>query len=147
MPNTPATLIFALLTAFWAGTNAVFTGMKLLAERRDAIVIAKLGSSDIDRAARRHILRFEWVPIRLALGLVSAMLGTIIAALPALATPPSDTLRLICWLAALVPFSGAGFFLGHGASEYTYLRGLLDEESRGRTPPAATGASAAEPER
>jgi hypothetical protein len=131
MPNTPATLIFALLTAFWAGTNAVFSGMKLLAERRDAIVIAKLGSSDIDRAARRHILRFEWVPIRVALGLVSAMLGIIIAALPSLATPPSGPLRLICWLAALVPFSGAAFFLGYGAFEYAYLRRLLDEQPAG----------------
>ena len=137
MPNTPATLIFALLTAFWAGTNAVFTGMKLLAERRDAIVIAKLGSVDIDRDARRHILRFEWVPIRLALGLVSAMLGTIIAALPTLATPPSDSLRLICWLAAIVPFSGAGFFLVYGAREYVYLRGLVDA-----APPRETAADA-----
>jgi hypothetical protein len=140
MPNTPATLIFALLTAFWAGTSAVFTGMKLLAERRDAIVIAKLGSTDIDREARRHILRFEWVPIRFALGLVSAMLGTIIAALPTLATPPSGPLRLICWLAALVPFSGAGYFLGYGAFEYAYLRGLVDDEPPSRTTPAAAGA-------
>ena len=130
MQSTPGTLVFALLTAFWAGTNAVFSGMKLLLERRDAVVTGKLGSTQIDRAARFRILRSEWLPIRLALGLVSAMLGIIIAALPRLASPSSDTFQLICWLAAIVPFAGAGYFVLFGAMEYAYLRRLLDEQSQ-----------------
>ena len=127
MPSTPVTVVFALLTAFWAGTSAVLSGMKLLAERRDAVVTGKLGPADIDLVDRGRILRSDWVPLRLALGLVSAMLGVIMVSLPQLAMPTPDVLRNICWIAALVPFSGAGYFVVYGVSEYRYLSGLLAE--------------------
>jgi len=129
MPGPIATVIFALLTAFWAGTSAVLTGMKLLAERRDAVVTGKLGSADINVQVRRRILRSDWVPLRLALGLVSAMLAVIIAALPQFVSPPVAILQFICWVAAVVPLSGAAYFILYGASEYLYLERLLNEMS------------------
>ena len=70
------------------------------------------------------------VAIRVALGLGSAMLGVILVALPRLASPPDATFQLICWFAAVVPFSGAAYFAIHGVVEYTYLQRLLGKESR-----------------
>jgi len=131
--SVTASIIFALLVAFWAGTSAVLAGMKLLCERRDAVVTGKLAGADIDVDARRRILQSDWLPLRLALGLVSAMLAVIIAALPQLGGSTDKSLRCICWLAAIVPFSGAAYFVLFGVAEYRYLERLLKAVSSGGT--------------
>jgi hypothetical protein len=115
------TLIFALLTAFWAGTSAVFAGMTLITARRDVIVTGRLANGETEPELRRRILIAEWAPLRGALGLVSAMLGIVITVLPSLAEEPNSTFELVCRLASLVPFSGAAFFLIGGVIEYRYL--------------------------
>jgi hypothetical protein len=135
------TLVFALLAAFWTGTSAVFSGMTLMTARRDVIVTGKVAGSDLDLGARRRILRAEWVPLRGALGLVSAMLGTVIAMLPLLAADAPATFVFVCILAALVPFTGAAFFLIGGLLEYQYLTRLLARLG----PPESPAASQAPP--
>jgi hypothetical protein len=122
MSSSLGTLVIALLAAFWTGTSAVFAGMKLLIERRDAIELGRIGSVDLSPASRRRILLQEWVPIRGALGFVSAMLSVVILSLPALAQPSNRTLDVISMVAATVPLLGAAYFLLVGVIEYVQLR-------------------------
>ncbi|HSE19547.1 MAG TPA: hypothetical protein VLB46_20965 [Pyrinomonadaceae bacterium] len=125
MISPPSTLVFALLAAFWAGTSAVFTGMNILIARKDAIETGKMGDSELNLNARKWILRFEWVPIRCGLGLVSVMLGIVILSLPSLAEPWSATFDTICKVASVVPLLGAVYFLLGGGIEYVRLMRLL----------------------
>jgi hypothetical protein len=145
MSTSPGTLVLTLLAAFWTGTSAVFAGMKLLIERRDAIVLGKIGAIDIKMEYRRRILFFEWVPIRGALGLVSAMLSAVILVLPSLAQPASPGLQSIAIAIAVVPSLGAAYFLLGGAAEYLHLWRALSLDEHGSTlehEPAARPTSA-----
>ena len=120
-------LVLALLAAFWAGTSAVFTGMKMLMERADVITVGKAGDVSLDATYRRRILLYEWIPLRAALGLMSLMLGVVMLSLPALAEPPQEAFRRVCLVTAVVPFLGAVYFLLGGVLEYLELRRRLDK--------------------
>jgi hypothetical protein len=131
MSSSHGTLVLALLAAFWAGTSAVFTGMKLLIERRDLVEFGRTGEATLNSASRRRILVQEWAPIRGALGLVSAMLCIVILSLPSLAEPFNRVLQIISLVAAAVPLLGAIYFLVGGVAEYLYLSKRLSSETGG----------------
>ena len=126
-PDPIGSLVLALLAAFWAGTSAVFTGMKMLMDRSDAIVAGRAGDRPLDVTHRRRILQYEWVPLRAALGLISLMLGIVMLSLPALAHNSPKAFGRICLVAAIVPFLGAAYFLLGGVVEYIELRRRLTE--------------------
>jgi hypothetical protein len=101
-----------LLGAFWAGTNAVFTGIKNTGELRDAIIIGKVGSNDLPPGYIRHLLWVEWLPLKLSLSAISVVLGVIIWQLPDVGGPTrSPRFEEICHIAAALPFIGAIFQL------------------------------------
>jgi len=107
------TLVLALLGAFWTGTSAVFTGMDAIAKTRDKIVTGRADDEALALSYRRHMLLFDWLPLKLALASVSLVLGVTISLLPRLATPAAATglFTIICRIAAFVPFAGALTFM------------------------------------
>ena len=107
------TLVLALLGAFWTGTSAVFTGMDAATKTRDKIAAGRADNEAFAPSYRRHLLLYDWLPLKLALTSVSLVLGVIILLLPLLATPSSasELFSTICRIAAFVPFAGALSFL------------------------------------
>jgi hypothetical protein len=106
-------LTLVLLGAFWAGTSAVFTGIKSTGDLRDSIVLGKVGSNDLPPPYVRHLFWFEWVPLKLSLAAISFVLAVIILLLPTLeGGRGSEQFRTICSVAAALPFIGAIVQLG-----------------------------------
>ena len=95
-----------LLGAFWAGTNAVFTGIKNTGDLRDAIVLGKVGGEEVSRSYILHLLWVEWLPLKLSLSAISVVLGVIIWQLPSVGTGHSPKFEEICHIAAALPFIG-----------------------------------------
>ncbi len=120
-------LALILLGAFWAGTSSVFAGIKLAADIQDRIVIGMVDGQAVPVRYRWFLLAFHWLPLKLALGVISLVLGVIIIALPGLrdAVPSPDPFRTICYWAAIMPFVGFAYQLVGAAVEGMLLRRIL----------------------
>lgn len=128
-------LTLVLLGAFWTGTTAVFTGMQMSDTVRDRIALGKIDEVAVSTEYRRHLLWCSWIPLRVSLASVSALLGVIIVLLPKLATGSNEStgsmFATICLLSASVPFAGALLFSITTVFELRKLRGWI----RGDTGP------------
>jgi hypothetical protein len=114
-------LALVLLAAFWAGTSAVFAGIKNTNEVRDRIVVGKIGSDKLPTDYLWRLLLVDWLPLKLSLALVSLVLAVIILMLPEIGNS-SASFATICRVAAVLPILGCGFeFLSCGF-ELHFLR-------------------------
>jgi len=122
-------LALVLLAAFWAGTSAVMSGIKLMNDTRDRIFIGLIDGKELSLEHRYRLLNSDWVPMRLALGSVSLVLAFIIVMLPRLANAETmkPSLPMVCYVAAFVPFAGFLYFILMGIMEYRLIRRTLRE--------------------
>ncbi len=134
-------LALVLLGAFWAGTSSVFSGMKLVGDLRDRIILGKLEGQDLPVPYLRRLLLIQWLPLKVALAVISLVLGVIIVALPDLrdSVPSPDHFRTICNWAAVMPFTGAGFQLITAAVDGIFLRRVVKETEALRSQPESGG--------
>jgi hypothetical protein len=120
-------LVLALLAAFWTGTNAVFTGMKDVNEIRDRIISGNLSGVPLTSAERQRILWWDWMPFKLSLAFISAVLGVVILMGPRFLSSSTNigTFRAVCGVAAATPFLGAVYQVVSFVSDARYLRLLI----------------------
>lgn len=120
-------LALILLGAFWAGTSSVFAGIRLVAEIQDRIVVGKLDGQVLPVRYRKFLLVIHWLPLKLALGIISLVLGVIIIELPGLRTtiPTPDPFCAVCYWAAVMPFVGFGYQLVGAVLDGRFLHQVL----------------------
>jgi len=104
-------LALVLLGAFWSGTSSVYLGIKNASEIRDRVLKGKIGDDAISSEQRRRLFWWDWMPLKLSLALVSAVLCTVILALPGFKGGYESSFARVCYAAAAVPFLGAVFQL------------------------------------
>ena len=127
-------LALILLGAFWAGTSSVFAGIKLEGEIRNQIVVGTLDDHVLPIRYLWRLLVFHWLPLKLALGIISLVLGVIIIALPDLrdTVPTVDQFRYVCYWAAVMPFMGCVYQLVGAVTDGLFLRdAVLQAKARG----------------
>lgn len=118
-------LSIVLLGAFWTGTSTVFTGIKSTNEIRDQIFNGKIGQDTIPAEHRMRLLLWDWMPLKLSLSCISAVLCIVILLLPKFRGGYVDTNKdfySVCLIAAIMPFVGAIFQFISFVSERRYLR-------------------------
>jgi hypothetical protein len=75
------TFVLTAIIGIWAATNFVFTAMKMINERRDAILLGSLDKQTLTPEHKRIMLYSDWLPMLVGLGLLmisgSAALATI----------------------------------------------------------------------
>jgi hypothetical protein len=81
-PQDVTSLALVLLGAFWSGTSSVYLGIKNTNEIRDQILKGKIRDDAISSEQRRRLFWWDWMPLKLSLALVSAVLYAVILALP-----------------------------------------------------------------
>jgi len=120
-------LALVLLGAFWAGTSSVFAGIKLAADIQDRIVVGRLDGQPLPVRYRWFLLAIHWLPLKLALGIISLVLGVIIIKLPDLRStvPSPDPFRTVCYWAAIMPFVGFAYQLLAAAVDGVFLSRIL----------------------
>lgn len=114
-------LALVLLAAFWAGTSAVFTGIKNTNEVRDEIVVGKIGNDRLSTGYLWRLLLVDWLPLKLSLALVSLVLAVIILMLPEIGDS-SVSFAKICQVAAVLPILGFGFQILSCGFELHFLK-------------------------
>lgn len=102
-----AQVALVLLGVFWAGTAAVFTGIKNTQEVRDRIILGRIGESQISTDYLWRILFLDWLPLKLARAFMALVLAIIILMLPDVG--PNAHLVTICRVAAAFPLLGFSF--------------------------------------
>jgi hypothetical protein len=117
-------LTLTLLAAFWAGTSALFSGIKNTNEIRDKIILGKIEKEEVSCDHLRRLLFLDWLPMKVSLVAVSLVLGFIMVMLPQLAKQEAaqNGCAVICYVTAVVPLTGAITFGATGALEFHYLR-------------------------
>lgn len=125
---TSVQITLLLLAAFWAGTSALFAGVRYVTEARDKILRGSPDGQPLPTPYRRRVLYFDWVPMRLALAAVSIVLAVIIFALPCLAGKPN--MRWIAWITGAVPICGFVNFFVLGVFELRHLRQACRDEQK-----------------
>lgn len=75
---------------------------------------------------RELALRNDWLPMKSGIALISLMFALFLIFLPRLAEQVSE-LKLICWVAALVPFFSFSTFLVLGIGDYRAMCRVLAE--------------------
>jgi hypothetical protein len=134
---TSEQLVIILLAAFWAGMNSVISGIKIANEARDRI-LSDTAAAELSKHHKKMILWADYIPMIAGLAAVSVVFGGVVVFLPGLADPGkagSALFKKICWLASVVPFSGAVYFLIRGAVEFFQLRKAI--QSAKQTLPTA----------
>ena len=96
MDQTALIIGGGLLAAWWAGTSAVFEGVKQANEVRDRIVIGNAGGDPLPAEYAWLLVWCDWLPMKLALAAISLMLGVLIVLLPGLAGPAAGADRAGC---------------------------------------------------
>ena|ERR1017187_78097 len=126
-------LTLTLLAAFWAGTSALFSGIKNTNEVRDNIILGKINKEDVSRDHRWRLLFFDWLPMKVSLVAVSLVLGFIMVMLPQLAKQEASHqgFSTICYVTAIVPFTGAMVFFASGIFEFVFLRAAITQGKNG----------------
>jgi hypothetical protein len=122
-----------LLAAWWAGTSAVFEGVKQANAVRDRVVTGKAGGEPLPDDYVRLLLWWEWLPMKLALAAISLMLGVLIV-LPGLAGPTAAAWRLgtVCAITSGVPFCGALTFGVSAVVELRFMRRAMRRRGQSR---------------
>ncbi len=122
MPDIQLTLV--LLATYWAGTNVIFAGIKLVNEVRDKILSGQIPDRKLTEPERRQFLRFDWLPAIGSLSTISLLLGLILLFMPELVANKDGSymFEYICRIASVIPFCGFLFFIIRGISEYHLLR-------------------------
>jgi len=117
-------LTLVLLAAFRAGTSAIISGIKILNETRDRIIVGIMDGKVMSIEHRRQLLNHDWIPLRLGLASVSLVLAIIIISLPYLANREimKPGFSTVCYITALVPFCGFLNFLVFGISEWRFMK-------------------------
>ena len=117
-------LTIVLLGAFWAGTSAVYTAIKNTNEVRDKILAGKVNELVLEISERRHLLFFDWLPLKSSIAAVSVVLGVIIVQLPHLANQASieQGFSNVCYIASAVPFAGGLATVISGFADYRLMQ-------------------------
>jgi hypothetical protein len=136
-PPDITNLSIVLLGAFWTGTSTVFTGIKSTNEIRDQILNGKIGQDPIAADHRIRLLLWDWMPFKLSLSCISAVLCIVILLLPKFRGGYCDANKdfyRVCLIAAIMPFIGAVFQFISCVSEGRYLlkkiRSLESQEQK-----------------
>jgi hypothetical protein len=124
MDQTALIIGGGLLAAWWAGTSAVFEGVKQANEVRDRIVIGKPGGDPLPSEYAWLLIWCDWLPMKLALAAISLMLGVLIVLLPGLAGPgaAARSFDTVCVITSVVPFCGVATFTVSAVVELRFMR-------------------------
>ena len=106
---TDLQLSLVLVASIWAAVNTLIAGYSAVNGTRDRVLTGVTDEGvPLSLAHRRILYRNDWLPLKAGLSIVSLGFAAFIVFLPTLASDP-DSLRWICYVAALLPF---GSFLG-----------------------------------
>lgn len=120
---TDLQLSLVLVASIWAAVNSLIAGYNAVNATRDRVLTGVTDEGvPLSLAHRRILYRNDWLPLKAGLSLVSLGFAAFIVILPTLATNP-ETLRWICYVAALLPF---GSFLGFFVLGLSDRRVMLD---------------------
>jgi hypothetical protein len=123
--SSPTDLALVLLAAFWAGTSAVYGGIKDTNEVRDRIRSGKVGDKPLTRSDAWHAFLWDWAPLKLSLALISLVLCAIIVRLPKLSNESTGPFAMVCYIAAAMPGLGALFQLISFVADALQLRRII----------------------
>jgi len=109
---TDLQLSLVLVASIWAAVNTLIAGYTAVNATRDRVLTGRTDEGvPLSPAHRRTLYRNDWLPLKAGLSLVSLGFAAFLVFLPELATDPR-LLRVICYIAALLPFgSFLGFFV------------------------------------
>ena len=124
-------LTLVLIAAFWAAFNAIVSAYKIINEKRDQIlgIGAEKGEESLSLDQQRLIFHNDWVPLKFGISFACLTFFVIIVFIPELTDKSEILLRIVCYIASVVPlFSFCGFFF-FGLSEYAFIKRSIDERS------------------
>lgn len=121
-------LTIALIAAYWAGTNVVFSGAKTANEARDKILQGNIGNHQLKKQELKHILWFDWMPLVCGLSAISLVLGIVLLKLPDFSRDTENLVvfRNVCRIAAVVPWAGFCWFFIRGLAEFRMLKKCIN---------------------
>lgn len=123
-------LALVLVASIWAAVNTLISGYEAVNATRDRILT---GYTDegvrLTLEHRRLMYRNDWLPLKLGLGLVSLAFSVFLLLLPELADDPA-LLRIICYLAAALPFFSFLGFTVLGMSDRRVIVRTLERQPR-----------------
>jgi hypothetical protein len=130
-PKDATDLALVLLAAFWAGTSAVFGGLKDTNQIRDRIILGVAEQQSIPLEERRRMFIWDWMPLKLSLAFISGVLCAVILLLPSLRSGQSgnDEFQTVCRIAAVMPALGAFYQLISFVADALHLRSMLARKS------------------
>ncbi len=131
-------LSLVLVASVWAAMNTLIAGYTAVNATRDRIVTGRTDEGiPLSPAHRRAMYRNDWVPLKAALSAVSLAFAGFLIFLPTL-THEGPALRVVCYVAALLPLGG---FLGFFVLGLSDRRLILDALARSDADePAGRGA-------
>ncbi len=108
---TTLQLALVLVASIWAAVNTLIAGYNAVNGTRDRILTGHTDEGiPLTLAYRRILYRNDWLPMKAGLSAVSLAFAGFVVALSGLVEDPG-ALRIICYIAALLPFlSFVGFF-------------------------------------
>ena len=124
---TDLQIMLVLVASIWAAVNTVIAGYNAVNSTRDRILTGHTDEGIPMTLEHRELsLRNDWLPMKSGITLISLMFTLFLVFLPQMAEPVSD-LRLICWIAAVVPFFSFITFFALGISDYRTMQKVLLE--------------------
>lgn len=128
---TTLQLALVLVASIWAAVNTLIAGYRAVNGTRDRILTGRTDEgTPLTLEHRRLMYRNDWLPLKLGLGLVSLAFAGFLAFLPELAPDPG-VLRLICYVAAALPFFSFLGFVGLGLSDRSFIVRTLERARAG----------------
>jgi|SRR5579872_1306857 len=130
-PTDATDLTLVLLAAFWAGTSAVFGGIKDTNQIRDRIVSGVAEQQRIPLEERRRMFIWDWMPQKLSLAFISGVLCAVILLLPSIRGGQSgnDEFQTVCRIAAVTPALGTFYQLISFVADAFHLSSVLGRKS------------------
>jgi len=128
---TTLQLALVLVASIWAAVNTLIAGYRAVNGTRDRILTGRTDEgTPLTLDHRRLMYRNDWIPLKLGLGLVSLAFAGFLAFLPEL-TPDPGVLRIICYVAAALPFFSFLGFVGLGLGDRRFIVRTLERAGTG----------------
>jgi len=125
-------LAIILVASVWAALNTLIAGYNAVNGTRDRILTGHTDDGvPLSYEHRRLLHRNDWIPLKLGLALISLAFAAFLIFLPNLATDP-NSIRWVCYCAALLPFGAFVGFFGLGLSDHAAIKRNLREAEEGR---------------
>ena len=128
---TTLQLALVLVASIWAAVNTLIAGYNAVNATRDRILTGHTDEGvPLSLEHRRLMYRNDWLPLKGGLGLVSLAFAAFLVLLPELSDEPA-LLRVICYLAAALPFFSFLGFAVLGMSDRRFIVRTLERQEEG----------------